>query len=361
MSNNSELEKIFTYVQKLEKRISELESKEAIIINTNPLDNQIKPLNLSLDKLIDIYNDIPQLLIEYGKRVSLQAESYRSPDKNNLIVEQTTRGKYLVILIENNLNKKYYLIPNFSSKLKIHRLKSLTLLFTIQGNRDKISPKLNLITPTELEILPSGKQWQVNKQGKLSVEEDSPLVKVMSELEKVIYEEKQTPESIEKLLNILQQINQRNSQLNEQIKILDDRIKKLEPDYCQLINLYYQNPQEFSQLNSDTDKLQLSNNTENSILQGKSIKVYLEANKYGEYLAKKGEDCHYLFPNPLEIFDKTTLTLTILSKLFTTESKIPVATLGTNIKIIKPAKIRLVEDSWENDLWELLSAGEISF
>lgn len=135
MTNNNNFEPIFNYIEILEKRINKLEKKEVII--TGALESKHpKPLNISLEKLIDLYNDVPQILAEYAVEASLTAESYRKETEGKFILEYTPNGNYWVILIDNKQEKNYYLLPNGNIKLRLYRLKTINYLFKLQGEKN---------------------------------------------------------------------------------------------------------------------------------------------------------------------------------------------------------------------------------
>lgn len=355
MNNDPELHKIFNYVQKLEKRLIDLESKEAIIVEGSLKNQQPKPLQLSLDKLIDLYNDVPHILTEYAIEVSLTAESYQQKTNKQVILEKVIRGNYWVILLENIEEKSYYLLPNGNKKLRIYKLKTIDNLFIIKGEKNLNTEEFTLVKPAFLEILPSGKEWQILEKGELYIEKKSSASKLVSALEKIAENETIFPQNLEKLLIILEKLNQGNSTINAQIKLLDERLQKLEPDDGKFINLYSQNPQKFAQLEGGSKRLKVTKQTIKDFLQNTMNSVYLEINEEGEYLLKKGDKDEYLFPDPLLIFDKMTLVFARQGKLFQIKNEIPIAILGKDIKIKKPAKVRR-----NGDVWLLIESGEIS-
>ncbi len=207
MSDKSELNKIITYIQQLEKRVDELESKPVVIVEGNKDNNQPKPLQLPLAKLIDIYNDVPQVLAPSAVEVSLNDDSYRRKSEDNkIILEPIIRGKYWVILLENNHEKKYYLVPNASVKFKLYRMESINYLFNFLGKDENNVDKFNLNKPCELDILPSGKQWQLIAQGELSIGDKSPVFELVSEIEEIHNIQTKNTSTIDGLIGFLQKI-----------------------------------------------------------------------------------------------------------------------------------------------------------
>ncbi|WP_017296360.1 hypothetical protein [Geminocystis herdmanii] len=359
MSNNSELEKIITYVQKLEKRLKQLESKEAIIVQGFLQNQQPKPLKISVDKLINLYNDIPHILTEYAIEVSLTSQSYRQKTLDRtIILEKVVKGNYWVILLENMEINNYYLLPNGNRKIKVYKLQTINNLFNLKGLKNSNEEEFTLIKPCQLNILSSGKEWEMKEKGELLIGKKSPLQNLTLELEKLTKNEKEIPASLQQLLNILSKINQGNSQLTKEIELLDHRLQNLEPTYSKLINLYSKNPDNFADLEGGYNKLKFTQDTINQFLQNNpdTINITLEVNPIGEYLLKKINGEEYLFPDPQILFDKMTLTLAHYTKLLLAENEIPIATVGKNIIIKKPAKLRK-----NGNIWTILESGKVHY
>lgn len=357
--NNSEsdIQQIIKYVQNLEKRVKKLESKDAIILQTVAKNIQPKPLTVSLEKLIDIYNDVPSILQEYGAEVSLTAKSWRSRSDEQTIVEKSIGGNYWVILLENFNDKKYYLLPNQGKKLKISRLTSIEKLFKMQGEKDPNNDNYTIIKPAILNIMTSGKEWEIVEKGILYLGKTSPTQRLTTELEKLTENQETIPSSIQALLNVLEKLNKNNSELSIKLNSLEKRIQKLEPEEIKWVELYHLEPEKFATLAGGNTKLKLSEITVNKLLQSSTKDIYLEEDSGGQYLLKQGEKGLYLFPDPLGIFDKNSLILTRLANLFITHGEIPIASLGKDLKVIKPAKLTKIN----NNQWSLLESGEMNF
>lgn len=357
MTNNHNLEAIFNYVHKLEKRITELEQKEAVTI-TGYLESKFpKPIDISEEKLIDIYNDVPQILAEYAVEASLTAETYRQKTDGKVILEHTVRGNYWVILLEQQPEKKYYLVPNGNIKIRLYRLQTIEYLFTLKGEKIVNSTEFNLLNPALIYILPNGNQWQLQQKGLLNIGKDSPAKKLVSELEKIAEDESKIPSRLPELLTLLEKINQDKIELKAEIKSLRNRLIKLEPEYSQLVNLYHDEPQYFAIAAGGSQKVRVTDETMNSFLQGKPSPIYLESNESGEYIIKKARKFEYLFPHPDSLFDKMALNfIHNQARLFICLGEIPIAIMGKDLKIQKPAKVKQTEN---RNLWLLIESGEI--
>lgn len=352
MDNN--LEKIYNYVQKLEKRITELEQKDAVIITGHLETKNCKPLDISVEKLIDIYNNVPQILTEYAVEASLTAETYRQQSDGKTIFEQTVRGNYWVILLEEALEKQYYLVPNGNIKIRLYRVESIKSSFDLKGEKVIDASEFTLLKPALISIYPNGKQWKLDKKGLLNIGKYSPAQKLVSEIEKLSNNEAEIPSSWQELLTLLEKFNQNKSEIQAQIQSLKNRLIKLEPEYSQLINLYNDEPHHFSTAGG-SQRVKVTDMTMNTFLQGKPHPIYLESNELGEYIIKKLGKQEYLFPHPDTLFDKMAINfIHNQGRLFVCKGEIPIAIIGKDMKIEKPARVEKKQDQWL-----LVESGEI--
>lgn len=351
---NIDLEKIFSYVENLEKRLQILESKEAVIITNALKAKQVKPLDLTVEKLIDIYNDVPQILTEYAVEVSLTAESYRKKTNKQIILEKVVNGNYWVILLEENLNKNYYLLPNAEKKLKIHRMDSINYLFELQQNKNLTNDNFYLTQPALISIYPSGNEWLLEKKGLLSLTKNISVSKLESPLTSINPNSEKINSNMPELSNLLESQELQLQELQSEIASLKNRITQLEPKYQKLTILYNENPEKFDLETKDSEKVTLSQKTITNIYTGNLNFVDLEINPNGEYLIKKSaSNSAYLFPNPQYLFDKMTLNFAYQTKLFVFHN-IPLAIMGKDIKLKKPAKVKQIDQ-----IWRVIDNGEI--
>lgn len=352
---DNKLEKIFDYVQKLEKRIRELEKKDAVTVIGYLESKYCKPLNISVEKLIDIYNDIPQVLAEYAVEATLTAETYRKKTEGKIILEQSVRGNYWVILLEEKLEKKYYLVPNGEVKLRLYRLETIEYLFNLTGEKVINAEHFLLSKPALIDILPNGKQWQLNNKGSLHIGKYSPAKKLVSELQKLAEDENKIPSGLQDLLTLLEKFNQDKIELKAEIQSLKNRLIKLEPEYTRLVNLYNDEPQYFTIAAGETKAVKITQETTNNFLQGKPSPIHFELDNQGEFLIKKVDNIYYLFPNPTTLFDRVALNfIHNQARIFISQGEIPIAIIGKDLKIQKPAKVKL-----DKNLWLLTESGEL--
>lgn len=357
-NSKSEIQQIIKYVQTLEKRIKQLESKDAIILQTTAKDIYPKPLKLSVEELVNIYNDIPAILTEYIAPVNLAVNSWRAPSDNQIIVELSNQGNYWVILLENYTERIYYLVPNQEKKLRINRLESIKKIFQIQGEKKLENDNYTIIKPAILQIIPSGKEWEVIEKGVIYSGRKAPIDKLTKELEILTQTQEEIPSNLQTLLNSLEKLNKNNQEILAQINFVQRRLDKLEPEDIKWLELYHLEPEIFAKLGGESIKLKLTEETVNKLLRNSTNDVYLEkAEKGGEYILKQGKKGDYLFPDPQTIYDKRSLILTRLANLFITRGEIPAVCLGKDLKVVKPA--RLTKNN--NNQWSLLQSGEINF
>ncbi|WP_017296353.1 hypothetical protein [Geminocystis herdmanii] len=171
--NSQDLESIYYKFQQIDKKLQELEKANQRIIVTGSKSNpQPKPINISEEELINIYNYTPQILAEYASPVSITADTYRRKSQENIYLESTINGYYWVILTENAEDKFYWLVLNGNRKIDLHRFQNQIIsLFNIIYEDDKktnrnIIPAL--IKLSQLEILPSGTTWKLKEKGCIS-------------------------------------------------------------------------------------------------------------------------------------------------------------------------------------------------
>jgi WD40 repeat protein len=203
------LEPIYHEIQKLNKRLEKLEkSSQKVIVTGSNLNRLPKPLNLSEEKLLNLYNYAPQILREYATPLSVTAETYQKKT-NDIYLEYSINGYYWLILSEKNLQQNYWLFPNGERQINFYRLEhQIKSLFTIQGDISKQDSSFTLEKPAKIEIFPSGKKWQLIAKGKIKMRQESPAQKLLLELEKITNETAEIPATLQELLTLLKSYNQ---------------------------------------------------------------------------------------------------------------------------------------------------------
>ncbi len=128
-------------------------------------------IDLPKNKLVEIYNDCPQVLSSNIIIVSVTADSYRQKTQGQIFLERVGRGNYWVVATKDG---QYWLFPNSNISINIHKLKTIQFMFDCIGDYSSSDANFSLNQPARVAILPSGKKWKVEKKGILVFNNDSP-------------------------------------------------------------------------------------------------------------------------------------------------------------------------------------------
>jgi hypothetical protein len=128
-------------------------------------------LNLSEDRFIELYNDIPQILTAYAIDVTLSGDSYRKIS-DNITFNRSHRGNYWIIPTQELIDKAW-LVPNPLKNLSLDRMPSLDTSFDrdiINENRDHDLHTYFLVAPALVQILPIVEPltWKLLERGKMN-------------------------------------------------------------------------------------------------------------------------------------------------------------------------------------------------
>lgn len=237
----SELEEIYKKFHEINIKLQELEKKaDRIIITGGKLDKQPKAINITLEELVNIYNYIPQILSEYATTVSLSTKTYR--EKTEYIeLDYQDNGYYWVILLENQGIKNYYLLPNGNKKINFIRLQNyINFLFTLHGNCLDVGNNFSLIKCANLEILPNGLSWILREKGEI-ISKITPSDLLLKELINFQGEDKKIPDSISKLLDVLNSYYHETLKVKDRLYIESENIVELEEKITQLNDTFISN------------------------------------------------------------------------------------------------------------------------
>ncbi len=127
------------------------------------------PIDVPAFKFVDLYNDLPNILIGYAIDATLSDESYREPDVSQITFERLERGTYWIFPTDRiGIQGAAWLVPNPLKDIKIDRHKSLNFSFDIDSSSD--SNMLVLIKPALVKILPNSERltWKLTERGELS-------------------------------------------------------------------------------------------------------------------------------------------------------------------------------------------------
>ncbi|MGI0480961.1 hypothetical protein ACN4EE_09225 [Geminocystis sp. CENA526] len=249
---NNILKKVYQKIQALDKKCQELEkANQRIIVTGSKSQPQPKPINISEEELINVYNYTPQILAEYATPVSETADSYRRKSPDNIYVEYANNGYYWVILREENNERFYYLVPNGNRQINLHRFQNnLKSLFIIQGKIQSNNSNLTIEKLANLEILPSGYSWQLLDKGIIKIDKPSSMNKLLNELQKINTQSGEVPNNISNLLSLVHEDHQN-------LIIVTEGQKKLEIYIFDTINKFLKLK---DKLEVNTNKLEVNVN-----------------------------------------------------------------------------------------------------
>ncbi|MGK7874389.1 MAG: hypothetical protein AB4426_14070 [Xenococcaceae cyanobacterium] len=195
---------------------------------------KIKPVKISKEKLVEIYNDVPQLLSEYTIKVSLTAESYRKINQGKIILEKSARGNYSVISTEEKGKNKYWLLPHGNITINIYKVKTVQSLFKLEGEQPSNTSEFTLKEPAIVSIMPTGKQWKLEEQGILYVGKTSRSSQLPSELEQINKQHEQLQSQLDQLQSLLKQADKERRQMRSQIEQMSQERSLLRSQLDQL-------------------------------------------------------------------------------------------------------------------------------
>ena len=158
---------------------------------------KIIKIDLPKTKLVEIYNDCPQVLSSSIVTVSLTADSYRQKTQGQIFLERVGHGNYWVIATKD---EKYWLFPKSNITINIHQLKTVQFLFDCVGEYSANNGDFTLNQPASVAILPSGQEWKLEKKGRLVFGNDSPSSQLqLSHLEPIKDDNKQLLRKLEEI------------------------------------------------------------------------------------------------------------------------------------------------------------------
>jgi DNA repair exonuclease SbcCD ATPase subunit len=150
---------IENYLSSLTERVQD----GSVIVTGNLQIEQITPLNISESELVQVYNDVPKVLLKNSIIAELTAKSYREDNQNQpLFLENDKNGKYWIIVSNQN---NIFLVPSINIKLHIHKLKTVAKLFDFHGDTSLLNTHFILTKPAKVSSLPNGKEWKLEEKG----------------------------------------------------------------------------------------------------------------------------------------------------------------------------------------------------
>jgi hypothetical protein len=208
----TEVRTVARQIQQLEIYLNNLVSaltRGELPVNLQPVtqifDNAISAispiLNLSEDRFIELYNDIPQILTAYAIDVTLSGDSYRKIN-DNITFNRFHRGNYWIIPTQELIDRAW-LVPNPLKNLSLDRMPSIYTSF----DRDKITTenKYNsyfLDTPAIVQLLPIVEPltWKLVTRGKITHNPVQKLSPVNTAIQKIYEQVRRDSHRQDKLL-----------------------------------------------------------------------------------------------------------------------------------------------------------------
>lgn len=126
------------------------------------------PIDVPAFKFVDLYNDLPNILIGYAIEATLSDESYREPEVSQITFERLDRGTYWIFPTDRiGIQGAAWLVPNPLKDIKIDRNKSLNFSFDIDSSSN--SDLLLLTKPALVQILANSDRltWKLTERGEL--------------------------------------------------------------------------------------------------------------------------------------------------------------------------------------------------
>ena len=147
----------------------------SVIVTGNLQTEQIIPLNISESELLQVYNDVPKVLLKNSIIAELTTKSYREDRQNEpVFLEEDKNGKYWIIVCNQH---HIWLVPNINIKSKIHKLKTVPKLFDFRGDTSSVDTHFILTKPAKVSSLPNGKEWKLEEKGILEFSDPFSQIK----------------------------------------------------------------------------------------------------------------------------------------------------------------------------------------
>ena len=125
-------------------------------------------LNLSIERFVEIYNDIPHLFAAYAIDVTLSEESYFQ-QTNYITFERFARGNYWILPTQESEDNAW-LVPNPLKSIALNLAKSLEYSFDKNFTSTADDHSFILVAPALVQRLPIVEplSWKLLERGKIS-------------------------------------------------------------------------------------------------------------------------------------------------------------------------------------------------
>ncbi|MFL0603990.1 MULTISPECIES: hypothetical protein [Cylindrospermopsis] len=200
---------ILARIQKIESYLSTADARNngPVMVTGACNMEKIIPVNISEEEIIEVYNEVPGVLLRNSIVTQLTDASYRDGDQP-IILQPDDYGKYwLIVSDEDNI----FVIPSIEVKSYIYRLKSMAKVFDFQGGSPSTDNHYLLIKPARFQTLPSGREWKMEEKGILEFTNHGGKDSLAKSLHKSIQNNQTNTNS--EISKIHQELNKIKSQL----------------------------------------------------------------------------------------------------------------------------------------------------
>jgi prefoldin subunit 5 len=213
-----------TNIENYLSTITERVQNGSVIVTGAFTTEKITPLNISETELIEVYNNVPKVLLKNSIIAELTTKSYREDNQNQpILLEKDEYGKYWVIVCDK---KNIFLTPSINIKFHIHKLKTVEKIFDFRGVKPLVDTHFLLIKPAKVQSLPNGKEWKLLEKGILEFTNHIFSVSFQSHLDTELQEGHNSEiKKINTQLNYfqlqLEQLREDNTNLKSQLNITE--------------------------------------------------------------------------------------------------------------------------------------------
>jgi hypothetical protein len=195
------------------------------------LTTDLPRLNLTPEKLVATYNDVPSLLAAYSIEANITSASFQNASRDSVIFGRELQGNYWILPMTEPPGCAWLLL-NPQRKILFDRLQSLPLAFDF----DKSAENLLIKKPALVKLLPTEPPtWQVLQRGQLdsSRQIDSGNQALQTEITRLNKELR----SLDERNNFLnQRIDQLTRALQESNDSVNLRLEKFKAALIELIS-----------------------------------------------------------------------------------------------------------------------------
>ncbi len=261
-------------------------------------------LNLSQDRFIELYNDLPHLFTAYAIDVTLSEDSYHR-QSNEIIFHRFLRGNYWIIPTQFAPDKGW-LVPNPTKGVSIERMTSLETSFDRDIVPNNSHDDCLLVAPALVQILPIAEPltWKLIERGKITNTQiqssattartiESLVQKLVSLNDRILQIERGaiTSQTITTIVDKQEQLQSISAKIIEQLVTKKKDVEALTSELAESIARSTRQEQEIATLKAQIGSIDTTKNS-NAIEELKitSLKVELEKLKADYQSYKRQQD-----------------------------------------------------------------------